>query len=93
MPSYNTRRLTARDTELLDKLEADPRYRKLAQQLRGAPATVAKPQGKAVQPLEPPAAPTTPAEPATAATGHDTGIVGPSVPKPRPAGHKHQSDR
>jgi hypothetical protein len=95
MPSYQTRVLTARDRQLLDALEKDPRYRKLAQQLRGPPKPVEKPQGKAVQAPQPAAEPDLPSEPEKPPTGRDSGIVGPSVPKPSPRPHFHHkpSDR
>jgi hypothetical protein len=84
MPQYQTRVFTARDRQLLDALERDPRYRKLAQQLRGPPPPVPKPQGKPVQPYEPAGGADMPGEAATAPTGRDSAPAGPSVQKPRP---------
>jgi len=84
MPTYQTRVLTARDRELLDKLDADPRYRKLARQLRGS-VSVPKPKGKAVQAPEEAPATDTPADPPKAAT------QAPTAPEdvPKPKSHHH----
>jgi len=44
MQTYNTRHLTARDHRLVDALQADPRYRRLADLLRPPATTKAAPQ-------------------------------------------------
>jgi hypothetical protein len=77
--TYSTRHLTARDHQLIDALEGDPRYRRIANILR---PPVAKPVPKAAQekaqesPQPKPApevAKPTPKAPPAPAPGHPVG--------------------
>jgi hypothetical protein len=82
--TYSTRHLTARDHQLIDALEADPRYRKVAHLLRPPAKAAPKPQGGPQAADKAPAATTLPAAAKEAPTAAP--VAGPSTPKPAPKG-------
>ena len=89
MPTYQTRRLTARDQLLLDRLAADPRYARVAAQLRPPPPKPT-PQ-KPAKAADASSGPAVPAGPEPASTGPEKGAEGQVLSKPKP--HPKHSDR